>query len=151
MARVLVTGGTGFIARWCIVTLLQQGFDVRTTVRTPAREADVRAAIGEAVEPEERLAIVPADLTSDEGWDDAVVGCRYVLHPASPLGGAPGESILAAARDGARRRPELQGVLPGLGRAIVTAQPRPSSYSDGDLARAIRRCSTAPAASSTTA
>ena len=29
---VLVTGGTGYIAGWCIVKLLERGFDVRTTV-----------------------------------------------------------------------------------------------------------------------
>ena len=32
---VLVTGGTGFIARWCIVELLERGSVVKTTVRSP--------------------------------------------------------------------------------------------------------------------
>jgi nucleoside-diphosphate-sugar epimerase len=32
---VLVTGGSRFIAGWCIVELLERGFDVRTTVRSP--------------------------------------------------------------------------------------------------------------------
>jgi uncharacterized protein YbjT (DUF2867 family) len=36
----LVTGGTGFIARWCIVELLQRGYRVRTTVPSPSREAE---------------------------------------------------------------------------------------------------------------
>ncbi len=30
---VLVTGGTGFVAGWCIVQLLERGYAVRTTVR----------------------------------------------------------------------------------------------------------------------
>jgi dihydroflavonol-4-reductase len=48
---VLVTGGTGFIARWCIVELLQRGFGVRTTVRSPTREAAMRDAVSRAVDP----------------------------------------------------------------------------------------------------
>jgi nucleoside-diphosphate-sugar epimerase len=103
MDRVLVTGGTGFIARWCVVQLLEQGFEVRTTVRTPAREPEVRAAVDEMIDTGERLAVVPADLTSDDGWAEAAAGCRYVLHPASPLGGESAASMIAAARDGALR------------------------------------------------
>jgi nucleoside-diphosphate-sugar epimerase len=80
---VLVTSGTGFIARWCIVGLLEQGFEVRTTVRSPARESDVRPALGEVIDADDRLTIVVGDLTSDDGWADAMTGCRYVLHPAS--------------------------------------------------------------------
>jgi nucleoside-diphosphate-sugar epimerase len=100
---VLVTGGTGFIARWCILGLLEQGFEVRTTLRTPARESDVRAALSEVVDTADRLTVVGADLTSDEGWAVAMTGCRYVLHPASPLGGASSEAMIAAARDGTLR------------------------------------------------
>nr|WP_017254249.1 NmrA family NAD(P)-binding protein [Pseudomonas tolaasii] len=40
---VLVTGGTGFIAQHCIIALLNQGYCVRTTVRSLSREAEVRA------------------------------------------------------------------------------------------------------------
>ena len=84
---VLVTGGTGFIAGWCIVELLQRGYAVRTTVRSLAKEAAVRAAIAPAVDAADRLTVVVADLTKDDGWDAAVTGCDYVLHVASPLGG----------------------------------------------------------------
>ena len=43
---VLVTGGTGFIAQHCILALLSQGYQVRTTVRSLAREAEVRDNLG---------------------------------------------------------------------------------------------------------
>ena len=33
-ATVLVTGGTGYVAGWCIVSLLERGYAVRTTVRS---------------------------------------------------------------------------------------------------------------------
>ncbi len=50
---VLVTGGTGFIAGWCIVRLLERGYAVRTTVRDPTKEQRVRAAVG--ADNDERL------------------------------------------------------------------------------------------------
>ena len=34
---VLVTGGTGYIAGWCLAGLLQQGYDVRTSLRSLAK------------------------------------------------------------------------------------------------------------------
>ena len=103
---VLVTGGTGFVAGWCIVELLKRGYDVRTTVRTPAKEASVRKAVASIVHPGHALSFFIADLTRDEGWDAAVAGCDYVLHVASPLGGdTPRDpnALIAPARDGTLR------------------------------------------------
>ena len=82
---VLVTGGSGFIATHCILQLLNAGYRVRTTVRSLARETDVRAMLREGgVEAGERLTFVSAELSADAGWSDAVAGCTYVLHGASP-------------------------------------------------------------------
>jgi len=69
---VLVTGGTGFIAGWCIVQLLERGYAVRTTVRDAAKEQRVRAAVRGNTD---RLSVVVADLNDDRGWDAAVAGC----------------------------------------------------------------------------
>ena len=93
---VLVTGGTGFVAGWCIVELLRQGYSVRTTVRDQAKEASLRAAIATQIESGGRLTVVVADLNSEDGWDAAVSGCDYVLHVASPLGGAASDDAAAA-------------------------------------------------------
>ena len=102
---VLVTGGTGFIAGWCIASLLERGYAVRTTVRSLASEKRVRAAIANASTADNRLTLFEADLTQDEGWDAAVTGCDYVLHVASPLGGATADrnALIAPARDGTLR------------------------------------------------
>ena len=103
---VLVTGGTGFIAGWSIVELLQRGYAVRTTVRSLSKEPAVRAAIASAGASADRLTFFAADLTKDEGWDAAMTGCDYVLHVASPLGGgAAGDrnALIAPARDGTLR------------------------------------------------
>jgi nucleoside-diphosphate-sugar epimerase len=65
---------------------LQQGYRVRGTVRNQARAGEVREAMENAgVDLGHRLEIVEADLTRDEGWADAVRGCSYVLHVASPF------------------------------------------------------------------
>src|SRR5471030_1820168 len=101
---VLVTGGSGFVAGWCSVELLERGYSVRTTVRSLSKEAAVRAAVRTATASTDRLTFAVADLTADEGWDAAVTGCNYVLHVASPLGGTgdPG-ALIAPAREGTLR------------------------------------------------
>jgi nucleoside-diphosphate-sugar epimerase len=104
---VLVTGGSGFIGAHCTLQLLAAGYRVRTTVRTLARESEVRTMlkIGGA-EPGERLAFAAADLMSDAGWPAAVAGCDFVLHVASPFpAGAPKreDELIVPAREGALR------------------------------------------------
>src|SRR5579862_7920693 len=86
MNTVLVTGGSGFIGSHCILQLLAAGHSVRTTVRNLKRESDVHALLKEGgAEPGDRLAFFAADLESDTGWNEAVAGCEYVLHVASPF------------------------------------------------------------------
>jgi dihydroflavonol-4-reductase len=105
---VLVTGGSGFIGSHCILQLLQEGYRVRTTVRSLKREADVRAMLKEGgiANPGDRLSFFAADLEKDEGWPQAVAGCTYVLHVASPM--PPNvpkheDELIIPARDGALR------------------------------------------------
>ncbi|HEY2070821.1 MAG TPA: aldehyde reductase [Rhizomicrobium sp.] len=105
MSTVLVTGGSGFIANYCILQLLEAGHTVRATVRNLNREADVRAVLklGEA---NDRLSFFVADLERDAGWAEATQGCEYVLHVASPFPpGSPKheDELIIPARDGALR------------------------------------------------
>jgi len=129
---VLVTGGTGFIAGWCIVQLLERGYAVRTTVRDAAKEQRVRAAVRSNTD---RLSVVVADLNDDRGWDAAVAGCDYVLHVASPLGGGAVKdrhALVAPARDGTLRVLRAAAKA-GVKRVVMTsaaATARPPLTSD---------------------
>jgi len=86
MSTVLVTGGSGFIGCHCLLQLLDAGHTVRTTVRHLSREADVRAMLrAGGADPGNRLSFFAADLEQDTGWPEAVAGCDFVLHVASPF------------------------------------------------------------------
>ncbi|GLQ79536.1 dihydroflavonol-4-reductase [Mesorhizobium huakuii] len=104
---VLVTGGSGFLGAHCILALLNAGYRVRTTVRSAKREADVLAMLkAGGVEPGGRVSFAIADLMIDAGWPQAVAGCDYVLHVASPF--PPGvpkheDDLIIPAREGALR------------------------------------------------
>jgi len=82
---VLVTGGSGFIAAHCILKLLNEGYTVRTTIRSANREPEVRAMLKEGgVDAGNRISFFVADLMSDHNWKEAISTCKYVLHVASP-------------------------------------------------------------------
>ena len=105
--RVLVTGGSGFIAGHCILQLLEGGHLVRTTIRSLAKEAAVRAVLEDAgIVHGDKLSFVAADLMSSEGWAEAVADVDFVLHVASPV--QPGhianeDDLIVPAREGSLR------------------------------------------------
>ncbi len=82
---VLVTGGSGFLGGWCVIKALEGGYAVRTTVRDLAKEPELRSRFEPHVDAGDRLTVLAADLTEEEGWADAVAGADYVLHVASPF------------------------------------------------------------------
>ena len=141
---VLVTGGSGFVGAYCVLHLLDAGYRVRTTVRSLAREPEVRRMLATAgSEPGESLSFVAADLTSDNGWREAVAGCDYVLHIASPFPGRQPKDdndLIVPAREGALR--VLRGARDaGVKRLVLTSSfaaigygkpPNDSPYTEAD-------------------
>ena len=103
---VVVTGGSGFIAAHIILQLLQQGYAVRTTVRSLKKVALIHDMLKTGgVTDLTDLEIVAADLTSDANWDQVMQGASYVMQVASPT------PTLNFKNEDEMIRPAVDGVL----------------------------------------
>lgn len=104
---VVVTGGSGFIAIHIILQLLQQGYAVRTTVRSANRTAAIHDMLTNGgITDFSQLTIAKADLTHDANWDTVMAGATYVIHVASPtpkLNFKNKAEMIRPAVDGVRR------------------------------------------------
>jgi len=126
---VLVTGASGFIAKHCIVRLLNEGYAVRGSLRTPGRADEVRAAIATKA-PTDDLSFVTLTLDEDEGWDEAMKGCTYVQHVASPFPNAEPKDeneLIIPARDGALRALR-SAAKAGVKRVVMTSSMAAIAY-----------------------
>lgn len=81
---VLLTGITGFIAKHIARDLLDRGYHVRGSLRSPSREQEVIDAVT-TPDTAANLTFVQLDLTSDDGWEAAMVGVDALMHTASPF------------------------------------------------------------------
>lgn len=108
---VLVTGASGFIGTHCVLQLLEQGYRVRGTLRKLDREKYLREVFSQHAQATDNLEFVQTDLLKDDGWAEAVSGCEYVLHVASPFPGEMPEN------ENDLIRPAVDGTLRVLGAA----------------------------------
>ncbi|MEI9916020.1 MAG: aldehyde reductase [Methylovirgula sp.] len=138
MSRVLVTGGSGFIAGHVIVALLQAGHEVRATLRSLSRADEVKANVrAGGADPEHGLTFVVADLDHDAGWAEAVQGCDYVQHVASPLpfeGPENEDDLIRPARDGTLRVLKAARDA-GVKRVVLTSSFAAIGYGHGNRAK----------------
>lgn len=107
---VLLTGASGYIAKHIALQLLEAGYKVRGTVRNLARSEEVtqavRAHLSDDADLADRLTFAAVDLTSDDGWDDAMAGIDVLMHTASPFPLAQpkdDQDLIRPAVDGALR------------------------------------------------
>ncbi|KAJ4305258.1 Glycine-rich RNA-binding protein 2, mitochondrial [Kalmusia sp. IMI 367209] len=88
MTRVLLTGGSGFIAAHTLDVLLKRGHSVVTTVRTQEKADKIKEEYKSAVDKGQLgFAIVP-DIAQEDAFDHAVISqppFEAVLHTASPF------------------------------------------------------------------
>ncbi len=135
---VLVTGGSGYLGSRCIATLLDHGYRVRTTVRSAAKEQEVRDLVVAGGHEPDGVEIVHADLMSDAGWDAAVAGCRYVLHVASPFPThvpKDPQELIGPAKEGTLRVLRAAAAA-GVERVVVTSSFAAVGYGHGPTGRA---------------
>jgi dihydroflavonol-4-reductase len=111
---VLLTGVSGFIAKHIALKLLADGHRVRGSLRDMARAGEVRAALIPHIGAEalHRLSFVQLDLTSDNGWAEAMKGASALMHTASPF------PIAAPKDEDDLIRPAVEGTL----RAMAAAK-----------------------------
>ena len=112
--HVLLTGASGFIAKYILVQLLAAGHGVRATVRDPSKEAEVRRLVPDAGN---RLGFVTLDLMRDAGWPAAQGGMTVLVHTASPF------PVAQPANEDEVIRPAVDGTLRAL-RAAASAGVR---------------------------
>lgn len=121
--QVVVTGASGFIAKYVIAELLRRGYSVRGTLRSLDKAESVRAAVIRAGADPARLTFAVADLTKEDGWDAAVQGATYVLHTASPFPVQQPDNpddLIAPAREGTMRV-MLASERAGVRRVVLTS------------------------------
>ncbi|MDP9079049.1 MAG: aldehyde reductase [Bacteroidota bacterium] len=131
-AKVLVTGGNGFVGSYCILQLLANGYEVKTTLRSLNNRDQVLTQLKTACAVNlNHLTFIEANLTSDDNWEEAVSGCTYVLHVASPFpAGTPKDEdeLIVPARDGALRVLRAS-IKCGVKRVVLTSSFAAIGYS----------------------
>tara|TARA_B100001996_G_scaffold381151_1_gene370017 strand:+ start:60 stop:1064 length:1005 start_codon:yes stop_codon:yes gene_type:complete len=85
MEKVFVSGGSGYIALHCIKQLLEQGYLVKTSLRSLTKADNLLRNLSKHVDCKGRLEFCELNLLNDKGWDECIKGCDYVLHVASPV------------------------------------------------------------------
>jgi len=108
MKKVLVTGISGFVGQHCAAELLKKGYAVKGSVRSLSRTDEVVNGIKKEIDPKGSLEFCELDLMKDSGWDEAMEGCDYVLHIASPF------VIKAPKEENELIKPAVKGTLRAL-------------------------------------
>lgn len=85
MKKVFVSGGSGYIAMYCIKILINKGYHIVTSVRESNQIDLVKNSLAKNGISYENIEFKILNLLSDDGWMDALKGCGYVLHLASPV------------------------------------------------------------------
>ena len=80
---ILVTGANSFIGGWIVKYLVEKGYNVRGTVRSAAKEAQVLDGISK--DQQNQVSFVHINDISTDSFDEAVQGVDGIIHVASPF------------------------------------------------------------------
>lgn len=85
---ILVTGANGYIPIWVVRKLLEKGYNVRGTVRSPSKGEYLKSYFDDLdgyVKKGRLEVVVVEDITKEGAFDEAVKGVDAVEHMASPF------------------------------------------------------------------
>jgi len=126
---VVVTGGSGFLASWCVKQLIDDGYEVRVSLRHGKSVDAVRQAMGVSTGKADAITAFNADLSADDGWGEGIAGARYVLHVASPTSGSrqSPEELSNLTRAGTLRVVS-KAIASGVERIVLTSSTYAMAY-----------------------
>lgn len=101
---IVVTGGSGYIASWIVKYLLEDGKQVRATVRSLKDTSKIEHLIELKEKFKDKLSLFEADLMVEGSFDKSIEGVELVIHTASPF-------FVAGVKDAQKQLidPALQG------------------------------------------
>ena len=85
MNKVFVSGGSGYIALHTIILLLRKNYFVVASVKDRNKIEVIKKCLQENNVDISKIEFYILDLLCDKAWDDALKGCEYVIHLASPV------------------------------------------------------------------
>lgn len=122
---VLVTGGSGYIASWIVVKLLEKGYSVHTTVRNPEDKEKTAFLRDLSATYNDKLLLFKADLLEPDSYKEAMTGCSAVIHTASPFvnksSGDPVQELINPAVKGTANVLETACRIKTIKRVVLTS------------------------------
>ena len=82
--KVLITGISGYIGQHCAIELIKNGYSVKGSVRNLKKIDEVTNGLNKQIQTDDFLEFCQLDLLVDNGWEEAMQDCDFVLHVASP-------------------------------------------------------------------
>ena len=81
---MLITGISGYIGQHCAIELIKNGYSVKGSVRNLKKIDEVTNGLNKQIQTDDNLEFCQLDLLVDNGWQEAMKDCDFVLHVASP-------------------------------------------------------------------
>lgn len=128
-STVLITGANGVVGYQVIVHALRAGYRVKAAVRSQARVDDILsgqsiARFDTATRSKLSFVLVP-DLLAADAYDEALTGCDYAIHVASPIpsgrGGSFEESLIKPAVTATMTMLEAAERISSVKRVVITS------------------------------